>query len=32
MEEIYLDVDNDNLIAYYTTKGNLDIDKVKKEG
>ena len=27
--DIYLDVDNDNLIAYYTTDDNLDINEVK---
>ncbi|WP_405296275.1 AMP-binding protein, partial [Methanobrevibacter sp.] len=28
--DIYLDVDNDNLIAYYTTDDNLDINEVKE--
>ena len=30
ISDIYLDVDNDNLIAYYTTDDNLDINEVKK--
>ena len=30
ISEIYLDVDNDVLIAYYTTNGDLDIGDVKK--
>ena len=29
ISDIYLDVDNDNLIAYYTTDANLDINEVK---
>ena len=29
ISNIYLDVDNDNLIAYYTTNQDLNIDKVK---
>ena len=29
ISEICLDVDNDNLIAYYTTNDNLDINEVK---
>ena len=29
LKEIYLDTDNDNLIAYYTTFGDLSIDDVK---
>ena len=29
ISDIYLDVDNDNLIAYYTTDENIDISKVK---
>ncbi|WP_405294927.1 AMP-binding protein [Methanobrevibacter sp.] len=30
ISEIYLDVDNDTLIAYYTTNDNLNIDEVKE--
>ena len=30
ISEIYLDVDNDNLIAYYTTNAELDINEVKE--
>ena len=29
LEEIYLDTDNDNLVAYYTTSGDLNVDAVK---
>ena len=29
ISNVYLDVDNDNLIAYYTTNDNLNIDEVK---
>ena len=29
ISDVYLDVDYDNLIAYYTVDGNLDIDEVK---
>ena len=29
IEDVYLDVDHDTLILYYTTNGNLDIDLVK---
>ena len=29
LKEIYLDTDNDNLIAYYTTFGDLSIDDIK---
>ena len=29
ISDIYLDVDNDNLIAYYTTLSDLDINEVK---
>ena len=29
ISDIYLDVDNDNLIAYYTTNDNIDISQVK---
>ncbi|MBQ2831509.1 non-ribosomal peptide synthetase [Methanobrevibacter sp.] len=30
ISDVYLDVDNDNLIAYYTTNAELDINEVKE--